>query len=168
MKLWSEVSFIGKGVLNSMRVRKTRGDTESSIRAADCCKPFIPAVLNKQLYISCYYRKTTTNSHAFLLDYLVMLLNRPPSGQKLTLFKHPHMLTLIFLYYILKWNSIPRISSPCSWQLILFWSTHYNYLLLLLGYVISPWIEHPEFIVGCLLHSPLHLHVALMSAWEGV
>lgn len=167
MQLWSETSFIGKRVLNSMRVRKTRGDSESSIYAADCCKPFIPAVLNKQLYTSCY-RKTTTNSHAFLLDYLVMLLNLPPSGHKLTLFTHPHMPTLIFLYYILKWNSIPHISSPCSWQLILFWSTQYSYLLLLLGYAISPWIEHPEFIVGCLLHSPLHLHVALMSAWVGV
>lgn len=166
MKLWSEASFIGKRVLNLMRVRKTRRDTESYIHAVDCCKPFIPAVLNKQLYISCY--RKTTNSHAFLLDYLAMLLNLPPSGHKLTLFKHPHMPILIFLYYILKWNSIPCIFSPCSWQLILFWWTQYNILLLLLGYAISPWIEHPEFIVGCLLHSPLHLHVALMSAWEGV
>lgn len=83
-----------------MRVRKTRRDTESYIHAVDCCKPFIPAVLNKQLYISCY--RKTTNSHAFLLDYLAMLLNLPPSGHKLTLFKHPHMPTLIFLYYILK------------------------------------------------------------------
>lgn len=32
---------------------------------------------------------------------------------------------------------------------------------------ISPWIECPAFIVGCLLQNPLHLHAALMSAWEG-
>lgn len=95
-----------------MRVRKTRGDTESFIHVTDCCKLCIPSVLSETSnFIFYWYRKTTTKVPWISFGSFSDSAKFSPFWTQTYLFKckYLHMPTLVFLYDILKSNSVSTL-----------------------------------------------------------